>query len=174
MQLLLEATIYQMLPNMQPLLQTSRTQIRSNSNHLIVLGGVLRQQLSVSNQLRAFDENKKVKPILNFFQSQKIFRIGCDCAKWITRDINMESQSLETSYSLLEAKATTIRRAKPPSTPFSALIRERIRGEKSPVSMRSARFSIFLQSEVIFTRLEGEIRLESLQLSRNTRQKKMR
>lgn len=67
MQLLLEATIYQMLPNMQPLLQTSRTQIRSNSNHLIVLGGVLRQQLSVSNQLRAFDENKKVKPILQFF-----------------------------------------------------------------------------------------------------------
>ncbi|CAG5111895.1 Oidioi.mRNA.OKI2018_I69.chr2.g6166.t1.cds [Oikopleura dioica] len=59
MQLLLEATIYQMLPNMQPLLQTSRTQIRSNSNHLIVLGGVLRQQLSVSNQLRAYDENKK-------------------------------------------------------------------------------------------------------------------
>jgi kelch-like protein 9/13 len=72
MQLLLEATIYQMLPNMQPLLQTSRTQIRSNSNHLIVLGGVLRQQLSVSNQLRAFDENKKVKPILQFFFTKNI------------------------------------------------------------------------------------------------------
>lgn len=48
-----------MLPNMQPLLQTARTQVRSNSQHLIVLGGVLRQQLSVSNQLRAYHESKK-------------------------------------------------------------------------------------------------------------------
>ena len=72
MQLLLEATIYQMLPNMQPLLQTSRTQIRSNSNHLIVLGGVLRQQLSVSNQLRAYDENKKVQLPLKNIQKRKV------------------------------------------------------------------------------------------------------
>ena len=48
-----------MLPYMQPLLQTTRTQVRSNSHHLIVLGGVLRQQLSVSNQLRAYHEGKK-------------------------------------------------------------------------------------------------------------------
>ena len=53
------ATIYQMLPNMQPLLQTTRTEVRSNSQHLLVLGGVLRQQLSVSNQLRAYHETKK-------------------------------------------------------------------------------------------------------------------
>ena len=99
MQLLLEATIYQMLPNMQPLLQTSRTQIRSNSNHLIVLGGVLRQQLSVSNQLRAFDENKKVNPFYPF-SIKKISRIGCDYAKWIIHDISMESPLLETFYSL--------------------------------------------------------------------------
>merc|ERR1712227_868647 len=59
MKLLLEATIYQMLPNMQPLLQTTRTEVRSNSQHLLVLGGVLRQQLSVSNQLRAYHETKK-------------------------------------------------------------------------------------------------------------------
>ena len=99
MQLLLEATIYQMLPNMQPLLQTSRTQIRSNSNHLIVLGGVLRQQLSVSNQLRAFDENKKVNPFYPF-SIMKISRIGCDYAKWIIHDISMELPLLETFYSL--------------------------------------------------------------------------
>ena len=48
-----------MLPNMQPLLQTTRTEVRSNSQHLLVLGGVLRQQLSVSNQLRAYHETKK-------------------------------------------------------------------------------------------------------------------
>lgn len=59
MELLLEATLYQMLPNMQPLMQTTRTHVRSTSNHLIVLGGVLRQQLSVSSQLRAYDETKK-------------------------------------------------------------------------------------------------------------------
>ena len=44
---------------MQPLLQTTRTEVRSNSQHLLVLGGVLRQQLSVSNQLRAYHETKK-------------------------------------------------------------------------------------------------------------------
>ena len=44
---------------MQPLKQTTRTHVRSTSNHLVVLGGVLRQQLSVSSQLRAYNEQEK-------------------------------------------------------------------------------------------------------------------
>jgi len=59
MELLLEATLYQMIPTMQPLKQTTRTHVRSTSNHLVVLGGVLRQQLSVSSQLRAYNEQEK-------------------------------------------------------------------------------------------------------------------
>ena len=48
-----------MIPTMQPLKQTTRTHVRSTSNHLVVLGGVLRQQLSVSSQLRAYNEQEK-------------------------------------------------------------------------------------------------------------------
>ncbi|XP_048396853.2 kelch-like protein 13 [Stegostoma tigrinum] len=55
--LLLEASNYQMLPYMQPIMQSERTRIRSNSTHLVTLGGVLRQQLLVSKELRLFDEN---------------------------------------------------------------------------------------------------------------------
>ncbi|XP_067849060.1 kelch-like protein 13 isoform X2 [Heptranchias perlo] len=55
--LLLEASNYQMLPYMQPVMQSERTRIRSNSSHLVTLGGVLRQQLLVSKELRLFDEN---------------------------------------------------------------------------------------------------------------------
>ena len=50
------ATLYQMLPNMQPLMQTARTHVRSTSKHLIVLGGVLRQQLS-----HGFNRNHRAK-----------------------------------------------------------------------------------------------------------------
>nr|XP_019956159.1 PREDICTED: kelch-like protein 9 [Paralichthys olivaceus] len=55
--LLLEASNYQMMPFMQPALQTERTQIRSNSTHILALGGVMRQQLVVSRELRLYDEN---------------------------------------------------------------------------------------------------------------------
>ncbi|XP_026151044.1 kelch-like protein 9 [Mastacembelus armatus] len=54
--LLLEASNYQMMPFMQPALQTERTQIRSNSTHILALGGVMRQQLVVSRELRVYDE----------------------------------------------------------------------------------------------------------------------
>uniref|UniRef100_A0A8C6TBR4 Si:rp71-68n21.9 n=1 Tax=Neogobius melanostomus TaxID=47308 RepID=A0A8C6TBR4_9GOBI len=54
--LLLEASNYQMMPFMQPGLQTERTQIRSNSTHILALGGVMRQQLVVSRELRLYDE----------------------------------------------------------------------------------------------------------------------
>uniref|UniRef100_A0AAR2J578 BTB domain-containing protein n=1 Tax=Pygocentrus nattereri TaxID=42514 RepID=A0AAR2J578_PYGNA len=54
--LLLEASNYQMMPYMQPVMQSERTAIRSDSSHLVTLGGVLRQQLVVSKELRLFDE----------------------------------------------------------------------------------------------------------------------
>ncbi|XP_028993399.1 kelch-like protein 9 isoform X2 [Betta splendens] len=54
--LLLEASNYQMMPFMQPSLQTERTQIRSASTHILALGGVMRQQLVVSRELRLYDE----------------------------------------------------------------------------------------------------------------------
>ncbi|XP_058509090.1 kelch-like protein 9 [Solea solea] len=54
--LLLEASNYQMMPFMQPTLQTERTQIRSDSTHILALGGVMRQQLVVSRELRLYDE----------------------------------------------------------------------------------------------------------------------
>lgn len=54
--LLLEASNYQMMPFMQPALQTERTQIRSESTHILALGGVMRQQLVVSRELRLYDE----------------------------------------------------------------------------------------------------------------------
>uniref|UniRef100_A0A8D3A6C4 Si:rp71-68n21.9 n=2 Tax=Scophthalmus maximus TaxID=52904 RepID=A0A8D3A6C4_SCOMX len=54
--LLLEASNYQMMPFMQPALQTERTRIRSNSTHILALGGVMRQQLVVSRELRLYDE----------------------------------------------------------------------------------------------------------------------
>ena len=54
--LLLEASNYQMMPYMQPVMQSDRTAIRSDSAHLVTLGGVLRQQLVVSKELRLFDE----------------------------------------------------------------------------------------------------------------------
>uniref|UniRef100_H2ZP05 BTB domain-containing protein n=1 Tax=Ciona savignyi TaxID=51511 RepID=H2ZP05_CIOSA len=57
--LLLEASNYQMVPYMQPILQTPRTRIRSDSTHLITLGGVLRHQLDVSKDLRVYDESSK-------------------------------------------------------------------------------------------------------------------
>ncbi|XP_062906772.1 kelch-like protein 9 isoform X2 [Mobula hypostoma] len=62
--LLLEASNYQMLPHMQPIMQSERTRIRSNSTHLVTLGGVLRQQLLVSKELRLFDEDaQKWRPL---------------------------------------------------------------------------------------------------------------
>ncbi|XP_007894058.1 kelch-like protein 9 [Callorhinchus milii] len=57
--LLLEASNYQMLPYMQPVMQSERTQIRSDETHLVTLGGVLRQQLLVSKELRLFDEKSQ-------------------------------------------------------------------------------------------------------------------
>lgn len=54
--LLLEASNYQMMPFMQPGLQTERTQIRSDATHILALGGVMRQQLVVSRELRLYDE----------------------------------------------------------------------------------------------------------------------
>lgn len=54
--LLLEASNYQMMPFMQPSLQTERTQIRSDATHILALGGVMRQQLVVSRELRMYDE----------------------------------------------------------------------------------------------------------------------
>lgn len=54
--LLLEASNYQMLPFLQPSLQTERTRIRSDTTYLLALGGVMRQQLVVSKELRLFDE----------------------------------------------------------------------------------------------------------------------
>lgn len=56
--LLLEASNYQMLPFLQPLLQTERTRIRSDTTHLLALGGVMRQQLVVSRELRLYDEEE--------------------------------------------------------------------------------------------------------------------
>lgn len=55
--LLLEACNYQMMPFMQPGLQTERTRIRSDATHIVALGGVMRQQLVVSKELRLYDEN---------------------------------------------------------------------------------------------------------------------
>ncbi|XP_067115121.1 kelch-like protein 9 [Osmerus mordax] len=54
--LLLEASNYQMMPFLQPALQTERTRIRSDARHLLALGGVMRQQLVVSRELRLYDE----------------------------------------------------------------------------------------------------------------------
>ncbi|XP_034416879.1 kelch-like protein 9 isoform X2 [Cyclopterus lumpus] len=54
--LLLEASNYQMMPFMQPALQTERTRIRSDDTHILALGGVMRQQLVVSRELRLYDE----------------------------------------------------------------------------------------------------------------------
>ncbi|KAM7406922.1 hypothetical protein PAMA_002899 [Pampus argenteus] len=54
--LLLEASNYQMMPFMQPALQTERTKIRSDDTHILALGGVMRQQLVVSRELRLYDE----------------------------------------------------------------------------------------------------------------------
>ncbi|MBN3290913.1 KLH13 protein, partial [Polypterus senegalus] len=54
--LLLEASNYQMMPYMQPNMQTERTQIRSDATHLVTVGGVLRQHLVVSKELRLYDE----------------------------------------------------------------------------------------------------------------------
>ncbi|KAF7644623.1 hypothetical protein LDENG_00218930 [Lucifuga dentata] len=54
--LLLEASNYQMMPFLQPVLQTERTQIRSDATHILALGGVMRQQLVVSRELRLYDE----------------------------------------------------------------------------------------------------------------------
>ncbi|KAI1899733.1 hypothetical protein AGOR_G00064800 [Albula goreensis] len=54
--LLLEASNYQMMPFLQPALQTERTHIRSDATHLLALGGVMRQQLVVSKELRLYDE----------------------------------------------------------------------------------------------------------------------
>ncbi|TRY59105.1 hypothetical protein DNTS_013233, partial [Danionella cerebrum] len=53
--LLLEASNYQMLPFLQPALQTERTRIRSDCTHLVVLGGVMRQQLVVSKELKLYN-----------------------------------------------------------------------------------------------------------------------
>lgn len=65
--LLLEASNYQMMPFMQPGLQTDRTQIRSDATHILALGGVMRQQLVVSRELRLYDETtdhwKALKPM---------------------------------------------------------------------------------------------------------------
>lgn len=55
--LLLEASNYQMLPFMQPALQTERTRIRSDAVRLLTLGGVMRHQLVVSRELRFFEED---------------------------------------------------------------------------------------------------------------------
>ncbi|XP_056145583.1 kelch-like protein 9 [Lampris incognitus] len=55
--LLLEASNYQMMPFLQPALQSERTRIRSNATHLLALGGVMRQQLVVSRELRLYDED---------------------------------------------------------------------------------------------------------------------
>ncbi|XP_028923285.1 kelch-like protein 13 isoform X1 [Ornithorhynchus anatinus] len=57
--LLLEASNYQMMPYMQPVMQSDRTAIRSDSTHLVTLGGVLRQQLVVSKELRLYDEKAR-------------------------------------------------------------------------------------------------------------------
>nr|XP_046219508.1 kelch-like protein 9 [Oncorhynchus gorbuscha] len=54
--LLLEASNYQMMPFLQPSLQTERTRIRSDTKHLLALGGVMKQQLVVSRELRLYDE----------------------------------------------------------------------------------------------------------------------
>uniref|UniRef100_A0A8C5NH11 Kelch-like protein 9 n=1 Tax=Gouania willdenowi TaxID=441366 RepID=A0A8C5NH11_GOUWI len=65
--LLLEASNYQMMPFMQPTLQTERTRIRSKATHILALGGVMRQQLVVSRELRLYDETnrhwKALKPM---------------------------------------------------------------------------------------------------------------
>lgn len=65
--LLLEASNYQMMPFMQPALQTERTQIRSDATHILALGGVMRQQLVVSRELRLYEEKtghwKALKPM---------------------------------------------------------------------------------------------------------------
>ena len=53
--LLLEASNYQMMPFLQPALQSERTRIRSDATHLLALGGVMRQQLVVSRELRLYD-----------------------------------------------------------------------------------------------------------------------
>ncbi|XP_043927427.1 kelch-like protein 9 [Protopterus annectens] len=58
--MLLEASNYQMLPYMQPILQSPRTKIRSDATHLVTLGGVLRQQLVVSKELRIYDQTSQM------------------------------------------------------------------------------------------------------------------
>ena len=57
--LLLEASNYQMLPFVQPLLQTERTQIRSDCVRLLALGGVMRHQLVVSRELCFYEEKEE-------------------------------------------------------------------------------------------------------------------
>ncbi|XP_069491840.1 kelch-like protein 9 [Ambystoma mexicanum] len=57
--LLLEASNYQMLPDMQPMMQSERTAIRSDATQLVTLGGVMRQQLVVSKELRLLDMNTR-------------------------------------------------------------------------------------------------------------------
>ncbi|XP_029968546.1 kelch-like protein 9 [Salarias fasciatus] len=54
--LLLEASNYQMMPFLQPGLQTERTRIRSDATHILALGGVMRQQLVVSRELRLYEQ----------------------------------------------------------------------------------------------------------------------
>lgn len=91
--LLLEASNYQMMPFMQPALQTERTQIRSDATHILALGGVMRQQLVVSQELRLYNENtghwKALKPmevpryqhgvaLLGGF----LFIVGGQCTHW--------------------------------------------------------------------------------------------
>ncbi|KAJ8405937.1 hypothetical protein AAFF_G00308250 [Aldrovandia affinis] len=55
-QLLLEASAYQTLPFLQPALQSARTRIRSDSAHVVTLGGVARQQLVVGRRLLLHDD----------------------------------------------------------------------------------------------------------------------
>ncbi|XP_015270628.1 PREDICTED: kelch-like protein 13 [Gekko japonicus] len=56
--LLLEASNYHMMPYMKPSLQSARTAIRSDSTHLVTLGGTWwqQEQLAVSNELWMYDE----------------------------------------------------------------------------------------------------------------------
>ncbi|KAG5851576.1 hypothetical protein ANANG_G00053130 [Anguilla anguilla] len=59
-QLLLEASSYQTLPFLQPALQSERTRLRSDSSHLLLLGGVTHRHLAVSRQLCYYDDGAEV------------------------------------------------------------------------------------------------------------------
>ncbi|XP_064185814.1 kelch-like protein 9 [Anguilla rostrata] len=59
-QLLLEASSYQTLPFLQPALQSERTRLRSDSAHLLLLGGVTHRHLAVSRQLCYYDDGAEV------------------------------------------------------------------------------------------------------------------